>query len=185
MCDHVILNKIELITKSKSSEVAFDVLEVRFGFLKWMFSFRDGEHFMTNQLIRSTGHHRRQNGVLRSITFLLVAGKSQIDYDDSHIWLMIDQIGSNPIQNRIQYHPTSSKSQILPIFLPKRRHINQSQIRVMTANHKIDKHRVTKSNHVKQITIHHVIRLFWIFFGIWSVSMSPLLAPNGDFYSLA
>jgi len=37
----------------------------------------DGEHFMTNQLIRSTGHHRRQNGVLRSITFLHdAAGKT-------------------------------------------------------------------------------------------------------------
>jgi len=35
------------------------------------------EHFMTNQPIRSTGPHRRQNGVLRSIIFLhAAAGKT-------------------------------------------------------------------------------------------------------------
>ena len=170
---HVLLNKIELTTKSKS--------------IMWLFLqcfwFRVAEHFMTNQPIRSTGPHRRQNGVLRSIIFLHAAGKSH------RLWWFIhmthdwpNRIEPNPFQpdqdriEPVQYRPTSSKSQILPIFLPKRRHINQSQIRVMTANHKIDKHRVTKSNHVKQITIHHVIRLFWIFFGIWSVSMSPLLA---------
>lgn len=126
---------------------------------------------MTNQLIRSMEPHQRRNGVLRSIIFLLAAGKSHRLWwfiKMSHDWP--NRIEPNPFQpdqNRIepvQFHPTSFKSQILPIFLPKRRHINQSQIRVMRANHKIDKLHVTKTIHVKQITIHHVIRLFWIFF---------------------
>ena len=63
--------------KKKNSQPSLNhwgYFEVQFAFLKWLF--RVAERFMTNQLIRSMVPHPRRNGVLRSITFHLAAGKS-------------------------------------------------------------------------------------------------------------